>query len=160
MREWIVTNGLGGYASLTHQLSNTRKFHGLLVASLKPPTNRWVFVSNVFDQVILNDSKIELRNHKNNFNFDVFPTFSYDLNDIRIKKTIFMDNEKNTTIIRYKIDTNRPFTIFHNPLINSRHFYDVNAQRYLSFHHDSIKDGIIIKPGNITTSLKILLNDA
>lgn len=160
MREWIVTNGLGGYASLTRQLSNTRKFHGLLVASLNPPTNRWVFVSNVFDQVLLNDSKIELRNHKNNFNFDVFPTFSYDLKDIRIKKTIFMEREKNTTIIRYKIDTNHPFTICHNPLINSRHFYDVNAQRYLSFHHDSIKDGIIIKPGNITTSLKIFLKDA
>jgi predicted glycogen debranching enzyme len=160
MREWIVTNGLGGYASLTHQNTNSRKFHGLLVASLNPPTNRWVFVSNVFDQITLNNTKIDLRNYKNDFSFDVFPTFSYDLNDIKIKKTIFMEHEKNTTIIRYKIDTKHPFTISHNPLINSRHFYDVNAQRYLSFHNNPIKDGLIIKPGNITKSLKILIKDA
>ena len=49
MREWIVTNGLGSYASLTHSNDNTRKFHGLLVASLNPPTERWVFVSNIYD---------------------------------------------------------------------------------------------------------------
>ncbi|GAJ21121.1 unnamed protein product, partial [marine sediment metagenome] len=36
MREWIVTNGLGGYASLTNSNNNTRKFHGLLIASLNP----------------------------------------------------------------------------------------------------------------------------
>jgi hypothetical protein len=42
MREWLVTNGIGGYASLTYKNTNTRKFHGLLVASLDPPVNRWV----------------------------------------------------------------------------------------------------------------------
>jgi hypothetical protein len=40
MREWIVTNGLGSYASLTHSGETTSKFHGLLVASLEPPTKR------------------------------------------------------------------------------------------------------------------------
>jgi predicted glycogen debranching enzyme len=160
MREWIVTNGLGSYASLTYQNTNTRKFHGLLVASLNPPTNRWVFVSNVFDQILLNDTKHDLRNHKNKFSFDVFPSFLYELNDIKIKKTIFMDHEKNTTVIRYKIDTEKPFTILHNPLINSRHFYDVNGQRYLSFHHDIINNGVVIKSGNIAKTLKIFLKDA
>ena len=62
MKEWIVTNGLGGYASLTYQNTNTRKFHGLLIASLKPPTERWVFVSNVFDQVQIGDNKYDLFN--------------------------------------------------------------------------------------------------
>jgi len=58
MREWIVTNGLGGYASLTHQNTNTRKFHGLLIASLNPPTERWVFVSNILDLTVF---KLEIR---------------------------------------------------------------------------------------------------
>ncbi|KYK20092.1 hypothetical protein AYK24_04200 [Thermoplasmatales archaeon SG8-52-4] len=160
MKEWIVTNALGGYASLTHQLTNSRKFHGLLVASLNPPTNRWVFVSNVFDQILLDDNKYDLSNFKNKFSFDVFPSFSYELNDIKIKKTIFMQHEKNTTIIRYKIDTDKPISILHNPLINSRHFYDVNAQRYLKFQHDIIKNGVVIKPANIDISLKIFLKDA
>jgi predicted glycogen debranching enzyme len=159
MREWIVTNGLGGYASLTYKNTNTRKFHGLLIASLNPPTERWVFVSNVFDQISLNDTKYDLINHKNKFSFDVFPTFTYQINGIKIKKTIFMEYGKNTTIIRYKIDTKKPLTIFHNPVLNSRHIYDVNGQRYLTFHHDFFNNCVSIKPGNIDKTLKIFLKD-
>lgn len=159
MREWIVTNGLGGYASLTYKNTNTRKFHGLLISSLNPPTKRWVFVSNVFDQISLNDTKYDLINHKNKFSFDVFPTFTYQINGIKIKKTIFMEYGKNTTIIRYKIDTKKPLKIFHNPVLNSRHIYDVNRQRYLTFHHDFFNNCVSIKPGNIDKTLKIFLKD-
>lgn len=159
MREWIVTNGLGGYASLTHRNTNTRKYHGLLISSLKPPAQRWVFVSNVFDELIYNDKKQDLRNLKNQFSFDVFPTFSYELNGIKIKKTIFMEHEKDTTILRYKIDTEKPFILTHNPVLNSRHIYDVNRQRYLSFQHEFANDTITIKPDNSDKTLKIVLAD-
>ena len=159
MREWIVTNGLGGYASLTHRNTNTRKYHGLLVASLKPPAQRWVFVSNVFDELIYKDKKQDLRNLKNQFSFDVFPTFSCELNGIKIKKTVFMEHEKNTTILRYKIDTKKPFILTHNPVLNSRHIYDVNRQRYLSFQHEFANDTITIKPDNSDKTLKIVLAD-
>lgn len=159
MREWIVTNGLGGYASLTHQNTNTRKFHGLLVSSLNPPTERWVLVSNVFDEIVYDGKKHDLRNIKNIFSFDVFPTFSYEINGIKIKKTIFMEYEKDTTILRYKIDTKKPFTITHNPLLNSRHIYDVNRQRYLTFHHEFSNDTITVKSDNLDKTLKIILKD-
>ena len=159
MREWIVTNGLGGYASLTHQNTNTRKFHGLLVSSLNPPTERWVLVSNVFDELIYNGKKQDLRNIKNNFSFGVFPTFSYEINGIKIKKTIFMEYGKNTTILRYRIDTKKPFIITHNPVLNSRHIYDVNRQRYLTFHHEFSNNTITIKPDNLDKTLQIILKD-
>jgi predicted glycogen debranching enzyme len=160
MREWIITNGLGGYASLNFNNINTRKYHGLLIASLNPPTKRWIFVSNAFDQILINGDKFDLKNFKNKYSYDVFPSFSYELNDIIVKKTIFMENEKNTTIIRYKIDTEKPLTIFHNPIVNSRHFYDVNGQRYLSFQHEISKNSLFIKPSNIDKTLKIFLKDA
>ena len=51
MREWLITNGLGGYASLTSKNTNTSKFHGLLITSLNPPAERWVFVSNIIDKI-------------------------------------------------------------------------------------------------------------
>ena len=159
MREWIVTNGLGGYASLTLQNTNTRKYHGLLVSSLNPPTERWVLVSNVFDELIYNGKKQDLRNIKNNFSFDVFPTFSYEINGIKIKKTIFMEYGKDTTILRYRIDTNNPFSITHNPVLNSRHIYDVNKQRYLTFHHEFSNDTITIKPDNLDKTIQIILKD-
>ena len=89
MREWIVTNGLGGYASLTHKNTNTRKFHGLLISSLNPPIERWVFVSNIFDQVQTKKKQYNLNDYKCDFKFDLFPTFSYDINKVKIKKNNF-----------------------------------------------------------------------
>ncbi len=61
MREWIVTNGLGSYASLTHSGEATSKFHGLLIASLEPPTKRWMFVSNVIDRIQIKDHVYPLK---------------------------------------------------------------------------------------------------
>ena len=84
MREWIVTNGLGGYASLTYQNTNSRKFHGLLISSLNPPVERWVFVSNVIDEIQIDDKRYDLREQKCKFNSDLFPTFSYDFNGVNI----------------------------------------------------------------------------
>ena len=136
MREWIVTNGLGGYASLTYQNSNTRKFHGLLIASLNPPTERWVFVSNVCDRIHIEDGAYNLKDYKGRFAFDLFPSFLYDIKGVKIKKTIFMPYQKNTTIIKYEVKTDKPITLVHNPVINSRHFYDVTAQGSVFFKQD------------------------
>ncbi len=46
-REWLVTNGIGGYASATVALANTRRYHGLLVAALQPPLGRTLLVSKL-----------------------------------------------------------------------------------------------------------------
>jgi predicted glycogen debranching enzyme len=158
MREWIVTNGLGSYASLTYQNTNTRKYHGLLITSLNPPLERWVFISNIVDEVEFEDKKLDLRQNKCNFDFDLFPTFSYDLNGINIQKTIFMEHGKNTTILKYKVNAEKEIKIHHNPFINSRHIYDVNRKRYLTFKQDTIKNGVSINPDNIDKTLKIQLD--
>ena len=43
-KEWIITNGIGGYSSSTVIGANTRKYHGLLVAPLTPPSRRYVIL--------------------------------------------------------------------------------------------------------------------
>jgi predicted glycogen debranching enzyme len=159
MREWIVTNGLGGYASLTNNMTNTRKFHGLLVTSLNPPTERWVFVSNIFNTLLIKDKIYDLTKYKSKFSFDYFPTFTYDVEGVEIKKTVFMQHQKNTTIIKYDVKTNEPISITHNPIINSRHFYDVNHQRYLDFKTEFCNNAVYIKPSNIDKTLKIVVDD-
>src|SRR6267143_3420323 len=50
-REWLVTNGIGGYASGTLAGSQTRRYHGLLVAALQPPVGRTQLVST-FDEIV------------------------------------------------------------------------------------------------------------
>lgn len=102
-REWIVTNGLGSYASLTTSNCNTRKFHGLLVASLDPPTKRWMFVSNVYDKIIVEERIYDLRDCNGRFVFDIFPSFHYDLEGVKIEKTIFMEYQKILQLLNMKL---------------------------------------------------------
>src|SRR5437763_10580387 len=52
-REWLVTNGLGGFASSTIPCLNTRKYHGLLVAAMSPPVRQMVLLSRVEEWVRL-----------------------------------------------------------------------------------------------------------
>ena len=160
MREWIVTNGLGSYASLTHSNDNTRKFHGLLVASLNPPTERWIFVSNMYDRILTEGRFYSLNDFKCRFTFDMFPSFSYDVEGVKIKKTIFMPHERNTTIVKYEFKTNKPISMFHNPVVNSRHFYDITTQGSVSFKQDVFEQGVCISPSNINKNLKIILCDS
>ena len=159
MREWLVTNGIGGYASLTYQNTNTRKFHGLLISSLNPPRNRWVFVSNIYDKIKINDKLFDLTGVKNNFSFNYFPCFTYQLGDVKVKKTVFMQFGKNTTILRYDVKTKKPVTMYQSPVITSRHFYDVNHLRE-SFFQQSFNDNVLnIKYTNVDKNLKIIIDD-
>lgn len=160
MREWLVTNGLGGYASLTYGNFNTRKFHGLLVASLNPPTERWVFVSNVYDKVKIKDRVFDLKNLNSEFTFDLFPSFTYHIEKTKLKKTIIMEQGKNTTIIKYDISSDGPLSITHSIISNSRHFYDVTRQRYLSFAQYFSNNCVRVTPSNINKTLRIILDDA
>src|SRR5947209_10119855 len=50
-KEWLVSNGIGGFASSTVSGINTRRYHALLVASLKPPVERTVLFSNIDEDV-------------------------------------------------------------------------------------------------------------
>lgn len=158
MREWLVTNGLGSYASLTNSFENSRKYHGLLVASLQPPTRRWVFVSNLFEKIVIEDKVYSLNNLKSKFIFDLFPTFQYDLNGIKIQKTIVMENQKNTTLIKYKVDTNKPLMIIHSPYINSRHIYDVTKIDSIFYDKNNLENGVFLKPSNVEKTLKISID--
>jgi predicted glycogen debranching enzyme len=160
MREWLVTNGLGSYASLTNLNENTSKFHGLLVASLQPPTKRWMFVSNIYDKIIIDDRIFNLRDFKCRYFFDIFPSFHYEIEGITIKKTIFMVYQQNTTIVKYEILSDRQISVTHTPILNSRHFYDMTEKYSVDFHIENHSDNVHIKPNNIETIVKIQLKDS
>lgn len=159
MREWLVTNGLGGYASLTYSNKNTRKYHGLLISSLNPPTERWVFVSNVYDKIKIGDKTFDLGEYMTDFTFDYFPIFQYQIDGVNIKKMIYMEYLKNTTVLKYEIKTDKHFSFLHSPIVNSRHIYDVTEQRNSSFKQEISNNTAFIKPENIDKILKITFND-
>jgi predicted glycogen debranching enzyme len=160
MREWIVTNGLGSYASLTHSGEATSKFHGLLIASLEPPTKRWMFVSNVIDRIQIKDHVYPLKGHKCKFMFDFFPSLLYNVEGVHLKKTFFMEYGKNTSIIKYSITTNKPLVLSHIPIVNSRHFYDMTSPGSASFSQNVVDQGVSVNLENSHKTLKIFLKNS
>lgn len=160
MREWIVTNGLGGYASLTHQLMPERKFHGLLIASLHPPVDRWVFVSNMYDVLEVQGKRYELSTIPAEFTFDIFPKIRYNVEGNIIIKTFFMQHGHNTSLIRYDTTFDQPVTIHHYPYLSSRHFYHTLFHpESITFDVESFDRGIYIQPDNTNEIIKILVDN-
>src|SRR3954469_9998029 len=63
-REWLLTNGIGGYAMGTVSTINTRRYHGLLVAAVHPPTDRMVMLAGVECRVVANGEEIGLSSNQ------------------------------------------------------------------------------------------------
>lgn len=59
-KEWIITNGIGGYASSTIIGCNTRKYHGLLIAPLTPPARRYLILSKIDESIEIDTKKYNL----------------------------------------------------------------------------------------------------
>jgi predicted glycogen debranching enzyme len=123
-REWLETNGLGGFASSTVVGLNTRRYHGLLVAATKPPVGRLVMLSKLEETLIIDSRRYDLSanqyrgvihpqgyRYQTGFRLDPFPVFTYEVEGVRIEKSVFMLHGENTTIIQYELKeaSNAPF---------------------------------------------------
>jgi predicted glycogen debranching enzyme len=63
-REWLETNGIGGFASATITGYHTRRYHGLLVAATKPPVGRFVLLSKLEETLIIGDRRVDLSTNR------------------------------------------------------------------------------------------------
>jgi len=118
-REWLETNGLGGFASSTIIGLNSRRYHGLLVAATKPPVGRYVLLSKLEETLFIESQAVELSTNRypgvvhpqgfrylKQFRLDPFPVFTYEIEGIEIEKSVFMVHGENTTVIRYELTKN------------------------------------------------------
>lgn len=105
-KEWIVTNGIGGYASSTILGCNTRKYHGLLVAPLTPPARRFLILSKIDESIEIDGKKYDLYTnmckdyvsegykYQQSFEKEYIPIFTYNIGKVVIKKMICMEYRK------------------------------------------------------------------
>lgn len=146
-REWILTNGLGGYASSTALGINTRKYHGVLVAAFHPPRDRRVCLEKLDEEVIIGNDGYQLganefqggilpRGHTFLKQVDIsfFVKYVYALQNVEIEKTVFMPSRKNISITLYKALNKTGFDIKMQvfPLINCRHFHSTTDRQKLT----------------------------
>ena len=115
-REWIETNGLGGFASSTIVGCNTRRYHGLLTAATKPPVGRLVLLSKLEETLILDGRRFDLsvnrypgavypegHRYLTRFRLDPFPVFTYNVEGGEVEKSVFMVQGENTTVVQYEV---------------------------------------------------------
>ena len=121
-REWLETNGLGGFASSTIVGLNTRRYHGLLVAATKPPAGRLVLLSKLEETLLIDGKRFNLSANRypgvihpqgfhylKQFRLDPFPVFTYEVEGIEIEKSVFMIHGENSAVIHYELrKNNRP----------------------------------------------------
>jgi predicted glycogen debranching enzyme len=166
-REWIVTNGIGGFASGTIAGCMTRRYHGVLIAALQPPVGRMQLVAQVDEIVRYADSEYALATHqwvsgivdpKGFLNIQSFrlegmtPVWTYALADALLEKRIFMRQGENTTYIEFTLlRANGPIEMELKALVNYRDFHGTTQAGDWHMNIEAVQNGVKVVAFNGAT---------
>lgn len=144
VREWVVTNGLGGYACGTISGILTRRYHGYLIAALRPPVQRILMLTKIDETITYGSSSYSLGVNRWRFGYidpdgyrwlgqfnleGTTPVWTYPLGNARLEKRVWMQPGANTTYIRYDmIGGEIPIALELKALVNYRdHHFNSHA---------------------------------
>ena len=136
-KEWLLTNGLGGYAGSTIIGAHMRTHQGYLIASLHPPVDRYLVFSKTNERLVCGSRIYDLTTaqhkgpytsefnqgnmHLNAFKYDGTITYIYEAGGMRLTKTISLVYGKNQCVIAYTLENNGPAAgVVITPLMNFR----------------------------------------
>lgn len=170
-KEWLVTNGLGGFASGTPIGANIRRYHGILFAALKPPLERILLVSKYEETLEIDGESFELgvnetagglypqgNKYLSHFELRPHPTFLYHIKDIVVEKTIFMVYGENTTVVKYRLlgKENSRVKIRVRPWLNCRDYHWMTKKKDWPFKYELLENGAIFKAYEEAPEVRIL----
>ncbi len=120
-KEWLLTNGLGGYSSGTILGANTRRYHALLTAALPSPLGRTIMLNQVIEEITLVDGSVhrltpqeEIEAKVDSFSAiylktfyldEDLPVWIFEIKGIQIEKRVLLIHSQNTVHISYKLLT-------------------------------------------------------
>lgn len=136
--EWWITNGSGGYCSSTVSGANTRKYHGLYVASHKSAADRYVLLSKLEDTAIT-DKRHDLstniypnaiypKGYTNisTFSYDtIVARWDYDIGQNHLIKQVWCPKGEDQTLIRYTLKKGNRIAIEARPFVNARSMHSI-----------------------------------
>ena len=158
-KEWIITNGIGGYASSTVIGANTRRYHGLLVAPLTPPAKRTLILSKLDESIEVKGKKYDLftnigkqyisdgYKYLQSFTKEILPIFKYQIGDISVSKNICMVYGKNIVQVFYRIQNGKSKAkLTLAPILNLRDTRNMNTnyEYYLEQFEQNGKIKVIV----------------
>jgi predicted glycogen debranching enzyme len=157
-REWLVTNGIGGYASGTVSGNLTRRYHGLLVAALHPPVGRTQLVAKLDETASYDGSDYPLATNrwasgavepKGYLNIESFrlegttPVWRFALADALLEKRIWMRQGENTTYVQYSLlRASGPLRLAVKTLVNYRDFHASTHAGDWRMQVESVEHGV------------------
>ncbi len=157
-KEWLLTNGRGGYASSTIVGCNTRAYHGLLIGSLNPPVNRVMALSNCLEMIIskgkvFNLSTFEFSDKfapagygfQKGFRKDIGAHFDYEIEKIELTKSVYLLRDMDTLALVYDFQ-NVPKTVEFviRPFIGLRNFHTLQKS-YAPLSSSRIDNGLLVR---------------
>ena len=169
-REWLVTNGLGGYASGTVSGANTRRYHGLLVAALNPPVQRMVLVAALEEWVRSDRGDMQALSTQEYWDGTIYPqgyrqldgleldgmlpVFRWTLAGGTIEKRIWMEQGVSRTVITYRLLSGAGLTLQLRPLLAHR---DYHQQRHGKGAVDvsATGDGWVIQAAGVRSQVAV-----
>lgn len=150
-KEWVLTNGIGGYAGSSVTGAHARKYHGYLIASLHPPVERFVILSKINECLIRSSEKIDFTveqyladdgstayrkgiKYLNSFTYDGLVHFTTKAPEFTMTKTLAFEHGKNTIAVSYDIQNDGDAaTLVLTPLFNYRVHHDASTVDTLKF---------------------------
>lgn len=159
-KEWLVTNGLGGFAAGTIIGANARKYHGLLTAALRPPVRRVLLVAKLDERFVSGDRQYNLATneleeqvaecgllHLQRFLADPVPTFVFSFGDVLLTKQVFMVYGENTTVVLYRVAGGAtPGILYLTPLVNFRDYHWTVPAGHVEFRVEPLPEGAAVRP--------------
>jgi predicted glycogen debranching enzyme len=151
--EWLVTNGLGGYAAGSVALAATRRYHGLLVAAVRPPTDRVVTV-NALDESVRTDrgtfpfstqqwpGAVDPRGFPqlDSFTAAPRPTWRVRAADLLLERALFMEQGRNTTVLEYRHLAGPPCELTVRPSVVMRDHHHLTHEN-ATFQTSTVSSG-------------------
>ena len=136
-KEWLLTNGRGGYASSTIVGCNTRAYHGLLIGSLQPPVNRIMALSNCLERIVSKKETFTLSTFEfedklaaegfqylKEFRRDIGAHFDYVLPKTKLTRSVYLLRQTDTVAIVYDFtQVQEPVEFITRPFIGLRNFH-------------------------------------
>jgi predicted glycogen debranching enzyme len=160
-REWLVTNGIGGYASGTIAGSQTRRYHGLLVAALQPPVGRTQLASAIDEIAHYAGTDFSLATHRwasgavepkgflllEDFHLEgSTPVWTYALSDALLEKRVWMRQGENTTVIQYTVlRASSPIEVELKAFVNYRDFHSMTYANGWRMNITPVEHGVAVQ---------------
>ena len=177
LTEWLVTNGLGGYASGTVSGALTRRYHGLLVAALARPFGRTMMFNHVGETLRWPDGRavslqhitetrdgreISTARYLTSFQLESgLPVWTYDVEGVEFEKRILMPHLQNTTHVSYRLLSRDPVRLELRPFVAFRlHEAPVNHPLVTPYLVQALDDRFEISPGGDLPPLRLFVYGA